>query len=168
MNENRTRERGHSLPFVPPRPPPPPPPPEGWPGTSGCPPPTLRDLRRSVGIWLSRMSKVTAFNSDTTDGNTYDEEEQPPPRRGNHLKSCIDRTRAPTVLHMVTWPHEDVYTLKGKPATSQDLLIPLFIHGYLIIMDTEGGDHQETDGHPPTRLNVGCSNVWVGEGQNLP
>ena len=47
------------------------------------------------------------------------------------------------VLHKVTWPHEVVYTSEGKPATYQDLSIPrsipLFIQGYLIIIDTKEG-----------------------------
>ena len=39
------------------------------------------------------------------------------------------------VLHKVTWPHEVVYTFAGKPATYQDFLIPLFVQGYLIVID---------------------------------
>ena len=73
----------------------------------------------------------------TPDGNIADDDEQPPPRWGNHQKSCIDRTRASTVLHKVTWPHEVVYTSEGMPAAYKDLSISLFAQGYLIVIDTE-------------------------------
>ena len=73
-----------------------------------------QEVRRHMA---DRMRKVRAFNGDTTDGNVSNNEEQPSPRRENHLKSGIDRTRASTVLNKVSWPHEVVYTSEGKPAT---------------------------------------------------
>ena len=94
-----------------------------------------------------RMKQVTGITGDTTDENTSDEEEQPPPRRGKHLKSGIDRTGASMVLHKVAWPHEIVYTSEGKPAAYQDLSIPLFVQGYLIIMVTEEGLIQDLMSH---------------------
>ena len=51
--------------------------------------------------------------------------------------SGVDRTGASMVLHKVTWRHEVVYTSQGKPATFQDLSIPIFIQGYLIIINPE-------------------------------
>ena len=44
---------------------------------------------------------------------------------------------ATTVLNNLTWPHEVVYTLVCKPAAYQDISVPLFVQGYLIVMDTE-------------------------------
>ena len=86
-----------------------------------------------------RILQVTAFTGDTTERNTSYDDEQPPPRWGKHLKSGINRTGASTLLHAVTWPHEVVYNSDGKPATYQDLSIPVFEQGYLIIMDIEDG-----------------------------
>ena len=46
---------------------------------------------------------------------------------------------ASTVIHKVTWPHEVVYTSEEKPASYQDLSIPLFVQGFLIDMEFEEG-----------------------------
>ena len=43
------------------------------------------------------------------------------------------------VIHKVTWPHEVVYTSEGKPASYQELTIPLFVQGFLIVMEIEEG-----------------------------
>ena len=68
---------------------------------------------------------------------TSDEEEQLAPRWRKHLKSGLHRTGATTVLNKVIWPHEVVYTLADKPPAYQDILIPLFVQGYLIVMDSK-------------------------------
>ena len=70
---------------------------------------------------------------------TSDEEEQPSPRHRRPLKSGLHQTRATTVINKVTCPHKVVYTSAGKTATYQDISRPLFVLGYLIIMDTEEG-----------------------------
>ena len=62
------------------------------------------------------MRQIPADTGATTEGDTSDEEEQPPPRWREHLKSGLHRTGASMVLNKVTWPHEVVYTLDGKPA----------------------------------------------------
>ena len=54
-------------------------------------------------------------------------------------KSGLHKTGATIVLNKVTWPHEVVHTLAGKPAAYQGISIPLFVKGYLIVMDTEEG-----------------------------
>ena len=43
------------------------------------------------------------------------------------------------MVNKVTWLHEGVYSTGGKPAAYEDLFIPLFIKGYLIIMKREEG-----------------------------
>ena len=43
------------------------------------------------------------------------------------------------VIHKVTWPHEVVYSLECNPASYQELTIPLFLQGYLIVMELEEG-----------------------------
>ena len=53
--------------------------------------------------------------------------------------TCTGLPRATTVLNKVTWPNEVVYTPDGNPTAYQDILIPLFIKLYLIVMDTEEG-----------------------------
>ena len=41
------------------------------------------------------------------------------------------------VVNKITWPHKVVYSLKVKPTAYEDLSIPLFVKGYLIIMKRE-------------------------------
>ena len=47
------------------------------------------EVHRSMA---DRIGRVTVLNRDTTDGNTSNDEEQPPPRRWTTLKSGIYRT----------------------------------------------------------------------------
>ena len=85
------------------------------------------------------MRRATPSMQDTNDKNPSDDKKHPPPRRGSNLKSGIDRTGASMVIHKVNWLHEVVYTSEGKPASYQDLSIPLFIQHFLIIMESEDG-----------------------------
>ena len=55
------------------------------------------------------------------------------------MKSGMHRTRETVVLNKVTWPHEVVYTSVNKPATYEDISIPLFVQGYIITMEGEEG-----------------------------
>ena len=55
-------------------------------------------------------------------------------------QSVMDRTGAATVLKKITWPHEVVYTSAGKPASYQDMSVPQFMYGYLLVMDSEEAD----------------------------
>ena len=86
-----------------------------------------------------RLRRAITLTPVTEDEAMSDEEEHPHPRRGNNLKSGMQRTGASTVIHKVTWPHEVVYTSEGNPASYQDLTIPLFVQGYLIVMELEQG-----------------------------
>ena len=52
----------------------------------------------------------------------------------------MDRTGASTVLNNITWPHEVVYSLAGKPASYQDMSVPQFVYEYLLVMDREEAD----------------------------
>ena len=49
--------------------------------------------------------------------------------------------KIPTVDSMVpktvTWPHELVYTAKGKPAEYDNLSVSPFVSRYMAVMDTE-------------------------------
>ena len=63
------------------------------------------------------------------------EEDQPAPRRRKQIKSGMDQTGATAVVNKVTWPHEVVYTSARKPASYQNITIPQFVHGYLILME---------------------------------
>ena len=51
------------------------------------------------------------------------------------IKSGINQTGATTMLRKVPWPHEVVYTSAGKPASYQDISIPPFVHGNVLIME---------------------------------
>ena len=44
------------------------------------------------------------------------------------------------VLHRVESPHKSIYTMDGKPAEYKALSIPLFVTGYIRIMDTQKPD----------------------------
>ena len=39
---------------------------------------------------------------------------------------------------ITNWPHEIVYSVDGKHAGYEDLTIPMFVQGYLLIMKGEG------------------------------
>ena len=60
---------------------------------------TAPDIRRHVA---KRLRRAIPLNPDTEDEATSDEEENPPPRTGNNLKSGMQRTGASTVIHKVT------------------------------------------------------------------
>ena len=49
----------------------------------------------------------------------------------------MDRTSATTTLKKITWPHEVVYTLAGKPASYQDMAVLQLACGYLLVMNSE-------------------------------
>ena len=84
------------------------------------------------------MSQVTADTGATTEGDTSDDEEYPPPRWSEHIKSSLHRTWFSMVLNkVILWPHKVVYTSGGKPNAYQNISKPLFVKGYLIVMDTE-------------------------------
>ena len=55
-------------------------------------------------------------------------------------KEGMDRTGATTVLNTITWLHEVLYTLDGKPTSYQDMSVPQFVYGYLLVMDSEEAD----------------------------
>ena len=89
-----------------------------------------------------RMRQVTTYTGATIKGDTMsDEKKQPAPRWRRPLKSGMHQTEANRVLTKVTWPHKTVYTSAGKTAAYQDISIPLFVQGYLIIMDSEERTH---------------------------
>ena len=44
------------------------------------------------------------------------------------------------MLNKITWPHEVVYTLAGMPISYQDMSVPQFVYGYLLVMDSEKAD----------------------------
>ena len=71
------------------------------------------------------MRELPAYHNVMTDEDYMsDEEVQLAPRRKKSLKSSMHRTGATTVVTKVTWPDEVVYTLAGKPASYQDILLP--------------------------------------------
>ena len=55
----------------------------------------------------------------------------------------MHQTIATTAVRKVTSPHEVVYTVARKPTAYQDISIPLFIQGYMIIMEGEEGAIKE-------------------------
>ena len=58
-------------------------------------------------------------------------------KRRTAIKSGKVCTADTTVLKQIVWPHELVYDPSGKPAVYNDLPLPLFIQGYLAILQAE-------------------------------
>ena len=52
----------------------------------------------------------------------------------------MGRTGATTVLNKITWLHNVVYTSAGKPTSYQDMSVPQFVYGYVLVMDSEEAD----------------------------
>ena len=69
--------------------------------------------------------------------DTLSDEEEPVATRWirKHLKSGKLKTADTQVVHTVEWPHEFVYIVEGKPAEYETLSVPLFVSGYIKIMD---------------------------------
>ena len=88
------------------------------------------------------MRQLPAFSGATANEelSSDDEYQSAPRRRHKNLKSGMDRTGATTVINKVTWPHEVVYTSDGKSASYQDISVPQFVYGYMIVMDSEEAD----------------------------
>ena len=95
--------------------------------TSQVTPAPIGEIAPDVRRWVAeRLRRPMPLNPDTED--TSDEEEYPPPRWGNNLKSGMQRTGASMVIHKVTWPHEVVYTSGAKGP-------PTLLHSVLLITD---------------------------------
>ena len=56
------------------------------------------------------------------------------------MKSGMYRAGATSVINTLTWPHDVIYTSDGKPPYYQDISVPQFAYGYLIVMDTKEAD----------------------------
>ena len=70
----------------------------------------------------------------SSDGGLDSDEDQPFTHKHRPLTSGLDRTGVTMVVHKITWPHEVVYYTLGKPAVYQELSVPTFMQGYLIVM----------------------------------
>ena len=61
-----------------------------------------------------------------------------PIRGGGPLSNLVSyATLTTTILKQIVWPHELVYDPSGKPAVYDELSLPLFIQGYLVILQAE-------------------------------
>ena len=96
------------------------------------------------------MREQPSYNEATSEDDTTSDEEEQQICRGKKwgLKSGMHHTVATSVVRKVTWPPEMVYMAEGKPAAYQDISVPLFVQGYLIIINTQDssvkrkmGDH---------------------------
>ena len=72
-----------------------------------------------------------------TDEGSSSEEDQQAPHRKYLLKPGKVHTVDSLVTKHVTWPHVVVYTMAGKVAVYDYISMPLFIQGYLIVMEGE-------------------------------
>ena len=71
------------------------------------------------------------------DDSDLEEEQAAPKKRRTAKKLSKVRTADTTVLKQIMWPHELVYDPRGRPAAHEDLPLPLFIQGYLAILQAE-------------------------------
>ena len=90
--------------------------------------------RKSIGMWPASEREPLTCLFVTTDS----EEEQVTPKNGRTaIKSGKVRTADTTVLKEIVWLQELVYDPSDRPAAYDDLLLPLFIQGYLAFLHTE-------------------------------
>ena len=70
-------------------------------------------------------------------------EDQPITHKCRPLKFGLERTGVTVVVHNITWPYKVVYSTSRKPAVYQELSVPTFVQGYLVMMS--GQDTKITD-----------------------
>ena len=81
---------------------------------------------------------VPLLTDCTTDGGSNAEEEVLVScKRCSAIKSGMVQTADSTVVKQITWPHELMYAAGGQPGIYEELILPLFVSGYLAtILDT--------------------------------
>ena len=82
------------------------------------------------------FQQLPLFEVTTTERDSSAEDDQLA-HDGHPLRSGMQHTAVSMVVKKVTWPHKVIYTEAGKPVAYEELSIPLFVHGYLIIMRNE-------------------------------
>ena len=82
------------------------------------------------------MHQAPVLDLDTSGEESASEEEPNHVPKKKTLKSGKVRTDDSAVLHKVVWPHKVVYTTTEQPA-AYDISIPLFVSGYLEVMEAE-------------------------------
>ena len=125
------------------------------------------EVRRRVA---KRMRQLPTLSGTTADkDSSSDDEDQPALRcRCKILKSVMDRTGATPVLNKIPWPYEVVYTSDGKPASYQDISIPQFIYGYLLVMGSEEADIKvRMASHLKHLMSDACPSLWLGLYQGI-
>ena len=85
-----------------------------------------------------RMRGIPMLELPTTDEDCGSEEDEATlaPRKRD-LKSGKVQTADTTVLYKITWPHEVIYTCTGQPEEYDQLIITIFVCGFLMVMATE-------------------------------
>ena len=101
----------------------------------GQPPEMAQETHRQVARRLKRGPNMHNFYSD--DDSDSEEEQGAQKKRRTAIKSGKVRTADTTVRKQILWPQELVYDPSGKPAAYDELPLPLFIQGYLAILQTE-------------------------------
>ena len=120
--------------------------PAGQLGTRVHPTQTQTWPRKCTAMWQKRITELPTYISATSKVNPMSNEEgQPAPRWRKFMKSGMHRTGATAMWNKVTWPHEVVYTLVGKPATYEDISIPslclwvFFLQCFALFRSHSGG-----------------------------
>ena len=88
-------------------------------------------VRRKVA---KRMREFHLPKEISSDRGLDSDEDQPITHKCRLLKSGLDKTGVTMVVHNITWPHEVVYSSSGKLAVYQELSVPTFVQGYLLVM----------------------------------
>ena len=111
---------------------------EGGPFTISCPLPKTMIYRVA-----KKLRQLPIITEPATDKESFTDEDQLDACYWRPLKLAMHCTRASIVVRRITWLHEVVYSVGLKPAANEHLSIPMFVHGYLIVMKGEEGAIKE-------------------------
>ena len=86
------------------------------------------------------MQQLPLLGPYTTDTSSNEDDLALTRRHKKPLKPGKMRACDIQVIRNVEWPHELVYMVEGKPAKYETLSVPLFVTGYIKIMDEQKPD----------------------------
>ena len=81
-----------------------------------------------------RLRQLPIITAPTTGEESSTDKDQLAPHLQRPLKSSMQHTGGFMVVKIIMWPHEVIYPVATKPTAFEELSIPLFMQGYLIVM----------------------------------
>ena len=82
-----------------------------------------------------RMRQIPILEVSSRDESSLEEELIAIPTKKKTLKSGKLRTADSLILHRIVWLHEMVYMAAEQPAVYDNISIPLFISGYMQVIE---------------------------------